>query len=251
MNDAGLQDMRPPGLMGWFREMGSVASIGRLALEYPWLMSRQATPGDPPVVVLPGFGSGDASTLVLRSVLRRSGFDTRPWGLGINTGDVPALTEKLRERVEREAEAAAQPLTLVGWSLGGVLAREVARDRPDLIRSIVTLGSPVVGGPAFTNAVAFYRAAGMDLEWIQREVHLRNQIPIRVPVIAFYSKTDGVVDWRACIDHYNTHVRHIEVDVPHLALGFDPSVLRLVVDVLIRNLEKNPTMEADHAASPG
>lgn len=248
MNENVSQGMRPPGLAGWFREMGSVASFGRLALELPWLMGRQQG-GGTTVMVLPGFGGGDASTLVLRNVLRRSGFDARPWRLGLNTGDVPALTEMLLKRVEEEAEAAAQPLTLVGWSLGGVLAREVARDRPDLVRKIVTLGSPVVGGPAFTNAASLYRAAGMDLEWIQREVHLRNQIPIQVPVTAIYSKADGVVDWRACIDRHNAQVRHVEVRVPHVALGFDPGVLRLVIEVLMQNTEIHPVLEEAHVAA--
>lgn len=240
-------DMRPPGTSGWIRELGSVASFGRLALAFPWLTNRRPASAGP-IMVLPGFSGGDASTLVMRSVLRRSGFDARPWGLGVNSGDVPGLTERLRDRLERAVAAAEQPLALVGWSLGGVLAREVARDRPDLVRRVVTLGSPVVGGPVYTNVASFYRAAGMDLEWIEREVHRRNQIPIQVPVTAIYSKADGVVDWRACIDPYNAHVRHIEVGVPHLALGFDPSVLRIVIDALTHDLEGHPATEASHAA---
>jgi pimeloyl-ACP methyl ester carboxylesterase len=122
-----------------------------------------------------------------------------------------------------------EPVALVGWSLGGVLAREVARERPAIVRCVVTLGSPVIGGPKYTKAAPFYeRILNEDLDAIEQIIDKRNQIPIRVPITAIYSRRDGVVSWEACIDRYNEHCRHIEVDATHLSLGFDPKILKLV-----------------------
>jgi pimeloyl-ACP methyl ester carboxylesterase len=107
--------------------------------------------------VLPGFGAGDGSTLVLRRYLRFLGYSVRGWSLGVNAGDVRALMPRVLERVERLAERVREPVALVGWSLGGVLAREVARESPGLVRRVITLGSPIVGGPKYTAAARFYR----------------------------------------------------------------------------------------------
>jgi len=108
-------------------------------------------------------------------------------------------------------------------------AREVARERPDIVRGVVTLGSPVIGGPKYTRAAGFYKnVLKQDLDEIEQDVHERNQIPIQVPLTAIYSKRDKVVQWEACIDQFNDHCEHIEVDASHLSLGFDPKVLRLV-----------------------
>lgn len=186
-----------------------------------------------PVAVFPGFAAGDLSTFVLRRHLHRAGYRVHRWRLGLNRGDVPTLIPKLISRTESLFDRYREQVALVGWSLGGVLAREVARERPDLVRCIVTLGSPVVGGPKYTRSAGFYeRVLNKDLDEIERVVDERNQIPIRVPITAIYSRRDAVVQWKACIDHYNEHCRHIEVDATHLSLGFDPKILRLVSDVI-------------------
>ena len=147
----------------------------------------------------------------------------------MNRGDVPALIPQVVRRTEALYERHHEPIALVGWSLGGVLAREVARERPEIVRGIVTLGSPVIGGPKYTRAAGFYRSVlKQDLDEIERSVEERNRIPIRVPLTAVYSKRDKVVQWEACIDEFNAHCEHIEVDASHLSLGFDPRVLSLV-----------------------
>ena len=139
------------------------------------------------------------------------------------------LIPKVVSRTESLQQRYGQSVSLVGWSLGGVLAREVARERPELVKNVVTLGSPVIGGPKYTRAAAFYeRVLGEDLDAIEQAVEERNSIPISVPLTAIYSRRDAVVNWEACIDHYNAHCEHIEVDASHLALGFDPRVLQLV-----------------------
>jgi len=186
-----------------------------------------------PVAVFPGFAAGDLSTFVLRRHLQKAGYRAHRWRLGLNRGDVPTLIPKLISRTELLFERYREPVALVGWSLGGVLAREVARERPELVRCVVTLGSPVVGGPKYTRSAGFYeRVLKKDLDKIERVVEERNQIPIRVPITAIYSRRDAVVQWEACIDHYNEHCRHIEVDATHFSLGFDPKILRLVSDAI-------------------
>ena len=186
-----------------------------------------------PVLVIPGFSAGDLSTFVIRRSLQNAGYRVHRWKLGVNRGNVPDLIPKVVSRTEALYQGYGEPVSLVGWSLGGVLAREVARERPDMVRGVVTLGSPVIGGPKYTRAARFYESVlGEDLDAIERAIEERNQMPISVPLTAIYSKRDAVVKWEACIDHYNAHCEHIEVDASHLSLGFDPRVLKLVLRAL-------------------
>jgi pimeloyl-ACP methyl ester carboxylesterase len=189
-------------------------------------------------MVLPGFGAGDASTLVLRTHLRRLGYAVTGWGLGVNRGDVPRLMGEVGDAVAARARAEGAPLRLVGWSLGGVLAREAARDAPEHVDRVITLGTPVVGGPRYTATARFYEAAGQDLAAIEAAVEERERTPLRVPVTAVYSEQDGIVDWRACIDRWNPQVEHVRVRATHVGLGFAPEVLRIVAERLARRGEE-------------
>jgi hypothetical protein len=216
--------------------IGEIATLfewPRLALRASQLLQLDAGVGGP-VLVLPGFGASDASTAVLRAFLRRIGFDAQGWGLERNHGDVLALLEPVREAVRRFAERAGAPVQLVGWSLGGVLARETARDASDAVRQVITLGTPVVGGPKYTQVGARYTRLGYDLDALEATVEARHREPITVPVTAIYSRADGIVAWRACIDPWTSGVEHVEVGSTHLGLGFDPDVYRIVAERLAR-----------------
>jgi pimeloyl-ACP methyl ester carboxylesterase len=182
--------------------------------------------------VLPGFGAGDRSTVALRLFLNALGYRAEGWGMGINRGNVEALMPKVASRVAARSAAAGEPIHLLGWSLGGVLARESARDLPECVRSVITLGTPVVGGPRYTAAARFYAAKGFDFDTIERQIADRQQVPIRVPVTSFYSKSDGIVAWRAAIDPSDNPVQHIEVTDSHLGMGFSNRVYRLVAERL-------------------
>ena len=187
------------------------------------------------VVLLPGFGAGPRSLVALKRHLRRRGHAAVDWGLGRNTGRVPQLRDALRERVAALVHETGEPVTLVGWSLGGYIARELAREHPELVRRIVTLGSPVVGGPRFTATAHWYVAQGFDLDQIERAVKDRYARPLNTPVVAIYSKRDGVVAWQACIDRWSPDVRNVEVDESHFGMGFAPAVLRIVAEEVERD----------------
>ncbi len=226
--------IQPPNPIGLFGEARWLLELPSLLLRSPRL-ARQPRGRGQPVLVLPGFGAGDASTAVLRAYLRFLGYRPRGWGLGLNTGDVPHLLSRVVEKLERISAKERRPVALIGWSLGGVLAREAARERPAAARLVITLGTPVVGGPKYTAAAGFYRRQGIDLDAIEAAVEARNQQPLATPVTAIYSRSDGIVAWRACIDRHAPDVDHIEVETTHLGLGFSPQVFEIIAERLARS----------------
>ena len=157
---------------------------------------------------------------------------------------VPVVREKeigTLEQLKADllAEPSSEPVYLVGWSLGGYLAREVARECPDKVKHVVTLGSPVVGGPKYTSVAAAFSQRGASIDEIERLVDARYDIPLKVPVTAIYSKADGVVSWEACIDHRSPDVEHIEVFSSHTGLGFSPQAYHILADRLAASGKAN------------
>ncbi len=213
------------------RELGAVTELVQLVTRVPALLRHPRGKGEP-VMVLPGFGTSDRSTVFLRTYLQRLGYRVCGWGLGTNGGDVPKLIPRVTQAVSDHATSVGEPVRLIGWSLGGYLAREAAREIPKQVHRVVTLGSPVVGGPRFTTTAGFYRASGTDFDEIDRFIEEREQTPIRVPITAVYSKSDGIVEWRACIDRRSPNVEHLRVRTTHIGLGFSPVVLGIVASTL-------------------
>ncbi|MFO7589815.1 MAG: alpha/beta hydrolase [Acidimicrobiia bacterium] len=213
-------------------ESWALLELPRLVLHGPVLARRPRGDGRP-VVVYPGYGTGDATTAPLRAYLRGLGYDVHGWNLGRNRGDMRAVIAPVLEQARSLARAHAQPVSLVGWSLGGVIAREVAREHPELVRRVITFGTPVVGGPKYTTVAGLYRAQGVDLDQLERDLAvLESERPIRVPVTAIYSAEDRVVAWQACLDTTSTAVEHVELRGTHTGLGINPDVYRVVADRL-------------------
>lgn len=208
-----------------WRELGVLRDVADLRR----LDTRTLARGRRSVFVLPGFQTGDSSTWVLRRALSRAGHSVRGWGMGLNRGNVRSLLPRLIDALSQ----GQQPVHLVGWSLGGFIAREIAREIPNRIAQVITLASPVVGGPKYTAAASHYLKKGIDLDKIEREVAKRDFThPLTVPVTALYSRNDMVVCPAACIDRFNEHVDHIEVDCGHIAFGFNRHVIRIVAERL-------------------
>ena len=258
----------PPNRVNMLLEARSAIDLVRMV---PHLIGAQLQRRDKRedlhVIVVPGFGADDHSMAPLRHYLRKQGFLVEGWGLGRNLAgtnlphslddlsaswnvtardeyrgeaSVPYLCDRLTERVtERHAEI-GRPVALVGWSLGGYLARETARDLPDVVDRVVTMGSPIVGGPKYTAAAPYFEQRGMDLDWIEEETHRREERPIRQPITAIYSRTDAVVQWQAAVDRCNENVRHIEVNAAHMGLGINPTVWRHVIEAL------EPAIQTDY-----
>ena len=227
------EPIMPPGKLGALQELRLPLDMLRWA---PSLltMKHRRTAHPRTAILLPGFGAGPRSMRVMESFLRRRGHRVRDWGLGVNDGDARKFRAQL-ERVVRESVAAyGEPVVLVGWSLGGYIAREYAREHPEGVRRIVTLGSPVIGGARYTATSEWYRSQGHDLVELERVIKNRYATPLRVPVTAIYSRRDGIVAWQACIDNWSPDVRHVEVSETHVGLGFSPRVLALVADEVER-----------------
>lgn len=223
--------LQPPPLSGLMREARGLLELPRLLLRMRTLAHQPRGRGEP-VLVLPGYGAGDGSTLVLQSYLRLLGYKVRGLGGRKNSRDVPELLTRVLKRLVRFSRKAQQEVRIVGWSLGGYLAREAARERPDLVRQVITLGTPVVGGPKYTVAAHSYRRRGIDMEAIEAQIQMRNRVSLTTPVTAIYTRLDRVVAWEACIDNDCANVEHIEVVTTHFGLGFSPEVYRIIAERL-------------------
>lgn len=225
--------IQAPSPKGLFAEARGLLEFPNLLIQFPSL-ARQTRGRGQRVLVLPGYGAGDASTAVLRAYVRFLGYRPQGWGLGRNHGEVPDLLPRVAERLEALAREEGRAIGIIGWSLGGYLAREAARERPRAASQVITLGSPVVGGPKYTAVAEAYRRRGIDLDAVEAEVAARNRQPLETPVTAVYTRSDGVVAWQACIDRHSTNVEHVEVETTHLGLGFSPEVFQIIAERLAR-----------------
>jgi pimeloyl-ACP methyl ester carboxylesterase len=213
------------------REVRGLMELPRLLFRFPEL-ARQPRGNGRPVIILPGYGAGDVSTALLKVYLRLLGYRARGWGLGRNSGNTPQLLPPILKRVASLARRSGQKVNLIGWSCGGYLARELARERGDLIGRIITLGTPVVGGPKYTIVAKRLHRRGIDVDAMAAEIELRNRVLLTTPVVAIYSRADAVVAWQACIDRNAANVEHVEVRTTHLGFGFSPDVYKIIAQRL-------------------
>jgi pimeloyl-ACP methyl ester carboxylesterase len=219
----------------------SISELPRVLLEasslaWVWPLLGSAPRGDGhPVLVLPGFTAGDESTAVLRRYLKRLGYLPLPWSLGRNTGSFE-IQEQLVEsffRLTREYDA---PISIIGQSLGGVFARELARQFAPHVRMVITLGSPFASsGPDTTSPMVsrlFQYLSGMTRD--QMRDHMLSFPPEAppVPCTAVYSKSDGVVHWSACLEYEGDRAENIEIIGSHSGMAMNPLVYHAIADRL-------------------
>ena len=214
------------------REARGLIELPRLLLRFPALALQPRGNGEP-VLLFPGHGMGDGSTVILKAYLRLLGYRARGLGLGRNRGPMADLLPRVLKRLASFSRRSNQKVTLIGWSFGGYLAREIARERPELVRQVITLGTPVIGGPKYTVVAERYRKRGMDIEAIAAEVEWRNQtVLLQIPVLAIYSRADAIVAWQACMDRQTPNIKHVEVRTTHIGFGFSPEVFRVIAQRL-------------------
>ncbi len=208
--------------------------LGQLAMQLGSLLDeapRAARPAG--VIVYPGFATGDWSTYLLRRFLIELGYDARGWGRGTNPGKVESILPELVRDASILAKQTGGPVHLVGWSHGGILARQVARRQPESVQRVVTMGTPVIGGPKYTAVAQRFVDKGTDLDALEARIdEEERREPLEMPVTSIFSRTDGVVSWEACIDRWSLDVEHVEVVSSHSGLGFHPDVWRAVSDRL-------------------
>ncbi len=197
--------------------------------------TRKLPKGQGPVLVIPGFRASDFETALLRRKLGQLGYTVYGWGLGRNHGKTGKLLPKLVEQVRALQARHALPVKLVGWSLGGVLARDVAREAPEAVEQVVTLGSPIAGGPKYTVFAQLYRKQGLDIDKLAAGADAREASrPLPCPVTAIYAQRDGIVAWGSCIDAHHAGVTHLETSATHFGMPFHPQTLKLIADVLAK-----------------
>ena len=185
----------------------AVGELGLLAAASP-LLARSPRGDGHTVLVMPGLGATDVSTRPLRRFLRTLGYDVHGWGLGRNAGPTARMHDGVARRFTDLHGRGGKPVSIVGWSMGGIFGRRVARLNPESVRQVITLGSPF-------RMMSGTRSASLG-----------------VPSTAIFSKTDGVAPWQSCQDGSGPRSESIEVVGSHCGLGHHPAVLHVVADRL-------------------
>jgi len=183
---------------------------------------------------MPGWLAGDASTRALRWFLRDRGYHAHAWRLGMNRGPTPEAIAGMTERLHDLHARHGRKVSLVGWSLGGIYARELARRFPEMIRQVITLASPFRDTTA-TSVSRLYRTGLIRPPRTpdpEAEVQRRLRTPLEVPTSALYSKTDGIVAWQSCIEEPGPTRENIAIRASHCGIGHHPAALMVIADRL-------------------
>jgi pimeloyl-ACP methyl ester carboxylesterase len=224
--------LRAPSLFMMLAEARSVFELNTSLLLSPLLL--RAPKGDGhPVLALPGFLASDLSMAPMRRYLKELGYDTHAWNLGRNLGGVASKRGALRDLLTQIHETTAKKVSIIGWSLGGVYARDLALQLPDMVRAVITLGSPFANDITATNATKLYEA--LSGEGINDNPEIREAIAgdLPVPTTSIYSRTDGIVNWHTSLLRPSDTSENIEVYLAsHVGLGVNPAALWAVADRL-------------------
>ena len=253
----GADALAPPGPLLLMLEGRAPWEFAALLAATPWLARLPGGDGHP-VIVYPGLGASDTSTLPLRRLLERLGYQTHPWHQGFNFGPRRGVLHRVVDAAREVVQKAGRPVSLIGWSLGGVYAREVAKEliAPDSslhptmrrdqtlppvlpngrlpVRCVVTLGSPFAGHPRATNAWRFYEMVSGQRTHDPKLLEQVKQPP-PVPTTSIFSRTDGIVAWQCCVNEPGPLVENIEVQASHLGIGMNPLALYAVADRLAQD----------------
>jgi pimeloyl-ACP methyl ester carboxylesterase len=222
---------RYPNPLRMLSEGRSMAEAATLLPASPLLLTAPRGDGHP-VLVIPPFGGTDTLTAVLRAYLGYLGYDAHKWG----RRDVLGLHQLVTVAVGRAREIAEHTgakVSLVGHSLGGIYAREIARAAPELVRDVITLGSPFAGNLKANYVWPMYEVVtGTRVDSIPTAFLEQMNEPPPVPSTAIFSRGDGVASWWCCVDEIRPETENVEVRGSHIGLPNNPLVLWVVADRL-------------------
>jgi pimeloyl-ACP methyl ester carboxylesterase len=222
-----------PALPLYFSEPGRAMADFGLYLAARPLLPRLPQGDGHPVLVLPGLLADDTSTRALRTVLRRLGYRVHGWRLGRNIGPTAVCVQGMRDRIDDLSDRYGRPVSLVGWSLGGIFARDLARRTPDSVRQVVTLGSPfrLTRHTQSRASKVFDRYSHLHVEHWALPLEPDGE-PLPVPATSIYSHFDGIVHWQTCLDTPGERCENIAVMASHLGLGHNPAAIWAIADRL-------------------
>ena len=224
--------LRPPGLGLLLAEVRGIFEFNASLMLSPLLMRAPRGDGHP-VLTLPGFLASDLSMAPMRRYLKELGYDTYAWKMGRNVGGVSRMRAALRDRLAEIHGATGRKVSIVGWSLGGVYARDLALQAPDMVRCVVTLGSPFANDIRATNATRLYEALTGEAAEDNPELRAAIAGDLPVPATSIYSRADGIVNWRTCLLRSSDTAENIEVYLAsHVGLGVNAAALWAVADRL-------------------
>jgi pimeloyl-ACP methyl ester carboxylesterase len=224
--------LRAPGLGLLLAEARGIFEFNASLLLSPLLMRAPRGDGHA-VLTLPGFLASDLSMAPMRRYLAELGYDTYAWKMGRNIGGISRLRAALRDRLAEIHNSTGRKVTIVGWSLGGVYARDLALQAPGMVRYVVTLGSPFAGDVRATNATRLYEALSGEAAEDNSELRKAIAGDLPVPTSSIYSRSDGIVNWRTCLLRPSDTAENIEVYLAsHVGLGVNPAALWAVADRL-------------------
>jgi pimeloyl-ACP methyl ester carboxylesterase len=229
-----VKSLPRPSLLWFLSEPGRALTELAIAVPFKSTFKNDAIGDGHPVMMLPGFMSNGASTIFLRKFIKKLGYNVIDWGLGRNLGKVEYI-DLLLESVDELYAKTNEPISLIGWSLGGVFARQIAKQRPDIIRQVITLGSPFAGITQPNNASWIYTLVSGGKKVKNINIDFLNNLPnpASVPTTAIYTKEDGIVHWETCIEADQDEIhQNVQVRGSHIGLGVNPSVLSIIADRL-------------------
>ncbi|MES2323658.1 MAG: alpha/beta hydrolase [Pseudomonadota bacterium] len=236
-----------PGIVRLALEMRAPWELGIALAAYPFM--RAAPKGDGhPVLVFPGLAAGDVTTVVIRRFLSDLGYSAHAWEQGLNFGPRPGVLEACVEKILELRKEHGRTVSLVGWSLGGVYARELAKMMPDDVRLVISLGSPFTGNPKATNAWRVYQLVSGEKEIDAERFAALRETP-KVPTTSIYSRTDGVVAWQCSVEQETASSENIEVHASHVGMGLNPTALYAIADRLSQH--EGDWKRFDHEAHSG
>lgn len=223
---------RPPSRLLALAEGRAVFELAAFYATRPLLAALPRGDGHA-VLVLPGFLASDASTVPMRRLLGDLGYRPYGWALGRNVRVDPRQLDALAQRLLAIHRQSGRKVSIIGWSLGGVFARELAKLHPEAVRQVISLGSPLQNTHNYSTAAPlFEHFNGAKPRPVRpgKYTGLHNAPP--VPTTSIFTKTDGIVDWRGSVQPPQGQTENIEVHASHLGLGVNPSVMIALADRL-------------------